>query len=339
MQPPDSSGASPEVLTQNEVERLLQQVQEQENSAVVLGPNGEKQRHRQENIQPYDFRQPAFLAPGELRKLRLHHEEFIRSLAARLSIYLRLEFSVQMSKLQTTSYQRFVESLGSPTHLTLFKAEPLKGICLLDIPPRLGLAIVDRLLGGSAQAQDSNRDLTEIETALLDQAVQIILNEWCHHWQSFQELQPTLLGHENNARFLQTAPPDTVMLCLAMETRVGDCLEQMQLAFPHYALEPIVKYLASLGAAEKELPSSASTPPTRWNPELNDVPVGLTAEWHGLRLSARELAVLKPGDFVMLDPHLIQQVQLHVASVPKFQGRLGTRASQWAMELTEPLQP
>lgn len=310
---------------------------ETEGTTLVIGSQGRKTRHPLESIRPYDFRQPAFLAPTELRKLRLRHEEFVRSLASRLSMYLRLEVSVRMSKLQTLCYQNFAGGLSTPTHLTLFKAEPLKGIGLLDIPPRLGLTIVDRLLGGAARTQEQNRDLTEIETALLDQAVQIILNEWCNHWQSFQDLHPTLLGHENNGRFLQTAPHDTVMVCLTMDMGLGDSTGQMQLAFPHYTLEPIVKYLTALGLAEKETSAPAPATPARWNSELDDVPVGVSAEWSGLQLTARELIALQPGDVLMLEPQITQQVQVQVASAPKYHGRLGTCGSHWAVELTQPL--
>src|ERR1039457_2032022 len=136
--PQDPEG---EILSQSEVERLLSQVQEAESAATVLKPGGLKTRFKHEDVQPYDFRQPAFLTSGELRGIRLRHEEFIRALAAPLSIYLRMEVSLQMSKLQTLSYQKYAESLPSPTHLTLFKVEPLKGVCLLDMSPRLGLTI------------------------------------------------------------------------------------------------------------------------------------------------------------------------------------------------------
>jgi flagellar motor switch protein FliM len=310
---------------------------EPEGTMLVVGSQGRKTRHTLESIRPYDFRQPAFLAPTEVRKLRLRHEEFVRSLASRLSMYLRLEVTLRMSKLQTVCYQTFTEGLSTPTHLTLFKAEPLKGICLLDIPPRLGLTIVDRLLGGAARTQENNRDLTEIETALLDQAVQIILNEWCNHWQAFEDFRPTLLGHESNGRFLQTAPHDTVMVCLTLDMGVGDYVGQMQLAFPHYTLEPIVKYLTALSIAEKEISATVVAPQARWNSELNDVPVGVTAEWSGLQLTARELVALKPGDVLMLEAQMTQQVQVHVASAAKYHGRLGTCGSHWAVELTQSL--
>ncbi len=304
---------------------------------LVVGWQGRITYHTPENILSYDFRQPAFLAPNELRKLRLRHEEFVRSLASRLSMYPRLEVTLRMSKLQTIYFQNFTDGLSTPTHLTLFKAEPLKGIGLLDIPPRLGLTIVDRLLGGSAPVPEENRDLTEIETALLDQAVQIILNEWCNHWQSFQDFRPTLLGHENNGRFLQTAPHDTVMICVTMDMGIGDSVQQLQLAFPHYMLEPIVKHLTGMNTVERDVPSSGGSPQPRWNTEFDDVPMEVTAEWEGLRLTARELVCLEPGQILLFDPQMTQEVHVHVGSVAKYHGRLGTCGSKWAVELTQPL--
>ncbi len=333
----DSSNRPGESLSQSEVEQLIQQVQEQKHAASVVGPHGRRINCKPETILPFDFRQPAFLAAGELRKLRVHHEEFIRSLAARLAIYLRIEFSLQMSRLQTGSYQKFTESVGNPTHLTLFKAEPLKGVCLLDIPPRLGLAIVDRMMGGEANVTSEPRDLTEIETALLDQVVQVILNEWCNSWHRFHDLRPVLLGHETNGRFLQTAPHDTTMFCLGMEARVGDCTEQMQFAFTHYTMEPLVRQLANIDIDDLQTTVAPAPKVVRWNPELNEVPVGVTAEWSGLEMTARELASLKPGDVIMLDPHLTQAVNVSIASTPKYLARLGTQGKAWAVELMNPV--
>lgn len=310
---------------------------EQADTVVVVGPRGRKSQHKAEDIRAYDFRQPAFLAPTELRKLRQRHDDFARSLAARLSMYLRLEVGLGISKLQTIRYHDFTTGLATPTHLTLFKAEPLKGICLLDIPARLGLTMVDRLLGGPGSVPAASRDLTEIESALLDQAVQIVLNEWCRHWQSFQDLHLALLGHESNGRFLQTAPHDTVMICVSMEVRIGDCTEEMQMAFPHYTLEPMVKHLTATSATEKQNDQAPVPPPARWNSELNAVPISVSAQWDGLQMTARELIALKPGDVLMLDPQMTQQVQVHVAATAKYQARLGTRGGNWAVELMQPL--
>src|SRR5271170_8426158 len=117
----------------------------------VLTSKGVRENHKPSNIRGYDFRQSGFLAPSELRRIRQRHEQVVRALAARLAMFLRLEFSLQLSKVHIVGYQKFIESLPSPTHITLFKTEPLKGIGLLVMPPRLGLTFVDRLLGGRGQ--------------------------------------------------------------------------------------------------------------------------------------------------------------------------------------------
>ncbi len=188
----------------------------------VLTAKGVRANHKASTIRGYDFRQSGFLPPSELRRIRQRHEQVVRALAARLAMFLRLEFSLQLSKVQIVGYQKFIESLPSPTHITLFKTEPLKGVGLLVMPPRLGLMFVDRLLGGPGQMPEEGRDLTEIEVVLIDQVVMLVITEWCNHWPEMRGLQPSLLGHENNSRFLQTATPETAMLILTNYGCKGD---------------------------------------------------------------------------------------------------------------------
>ena len=123
----------------------------------VLTSKGVRESRKPADIRGHDFRQSGFLAASELRRIRQRHEQFIRGLAARLAIFLRLEFTLQLSKVQIVGYQKFTENLPNPTHITLFKTEPLKGVGLLIIPPRLGLTLVDRLLGGPGQAASDSR--------------------------------------------------------------------------------------------------------------------------------------------------------------------------------------
>ena len=169
----------------------------EESELVVLSRRGQRERRPANSIRGHDFRQSGFLTPSELRGVRLRHAQFIRSLAARLAIFLRLEFALQLSKVQIVGYLKFTETLPSPTHITLFKTDPLKGVGLLVIPPGLGLTIVDRLLGGPGQKPDAVRDQSEIEIALTDQIATLILTEWCNHWPEMKELRPSLLGEGN----------------------------------------------------------------------------------------------------------------------------------------------
>jgi flagellar motor switch protein FliM len=298
----------------------------------VLNARGLREQHKAQDIRGYDFRQSGFLAPSELRRIRQRHEQFTRALAARLAMFLRLEFTLQLSKVQIVGYQKFIEGLPSPTHITLFKTEPLKGVGLLVVPPRLGLLFVDRLLGGPGQMPAESHDLSEIEIALIDQVATVIITEWCTHWPEMKGLQTSLLGHENNSRFLQTATPDTAMLILTISGSIGEQSEMIQLVFPYATVEPLMRLLSpSLPVSDA---ATARTAKPRWNPEFNEVKVPVMVEWQGLKMSAGDITRLKAGDLLALDPACAANVQVLLNHIPKFIGRPGTCVGKWAVQVT-----
>ncbi len=298
----------------------------------VLTARGLRENHQAGNIRSYDFRQSGFLAPSELRRIRQRHEQFTRALASRLAMFLRMEFTLQLSKVQIVGYQKFIEGLPSPTHITLFKTEPLKGIGLLVIPPRLGLAFVDRLLGGPGQMPAEGHDLSEIEIALIDQVATLVVGEWCNHWPEMKGLQPFLLGHENNSHFLQTATPDTAMLILTINGGVGDQMEMVQIVFPYATVEPLMRLLTPALPASDAATARSAKP--KWNPEFNEIKVPVIVEWQGLKMSAGEITRLKAGDLIALDSACAGNVQVLLNRVPKFTGRPGTCVGKWAVQVT-----
>jgi flagellar motor switch protein FliM len=285
--------------------------------------------------QPHDFRNSTLLSPRQMRKLRAHETQFLNAMEARVAQFLRVQFPLKLASISIDSYQKLTEGWAAPTHLILFKAEPLRGVSVLEIPLQMSLTIVDRLLGGPGRVEPTTREISEIEKAVLDQIVQVILEEWCNNWAAIKPLKPALLGCEPNGRFLQTAPPQTNMLTLAIDARLGDCAGQIKLAFPYAALEPSLRQLCGASESAPETPAPAPLAPAKWNRCLDDVALPVTAEWQGLELSARELVHLKVGDVLQISPQLARQVCLRLGEISKFNGRLGTQAGHWAVELTE----
>lgn len=304
----------------------------QADEIVVLNSRGVRESRKAASIRSHNFRQSGFLAASELRRIRLRHDQFTRSLAARLAMFLRLEVSLQLEKVHIDSYQKFIEPLTNPNYITLFRTDPLKGAGLLIVPPRLALTLVDRLLGGSGNMPAENRDLTDIEVALSDQIATLILGEWCNHWPEMRDLHATILGHENNCKFLQTSPPETAMLILTVKATVTEQLETFQMVFPYATLEPLMRLLNPGLTGHDPVAVRSSKP--RWNTEFDEVKIPLTAEWQGLKMSAGDITRLKPGDLLSLDPACAAQVLIRCGNVPKFFGRPGTSDARWAVQLT-----
>jgi flagellar motor switch protein FliM len=325
-------------LDQSEIDKLLAQTTEQAASKQVLitsdgrrggeGVAGPK-------VENYDFRNPVFLSEIELRRLRLLHEDFIRYLSARLALFLRMEFGLKMAKLTTLSYAKFTESLPNPTHLCLFKAEPLTGVGILDLSPRLALTLADRLLGGRGHSIKTERYLTEIEVALLEDVVILILEEWCAQWRNEQELRPLLIGNENNGHFLQTSPKDAVVLALTLEASFGDCSEQIQIGVPYYMIEPLVKKMQA--RRQKDSAVSVSEKHATWIGAYDHIQVPVRAEWDAFEISLREIASLRVGDLLELPATLLQQTQILLNGTPKFAGTIGLDGEHAAVQITRKL--
>jgi flagellar motor switch protein FliM len=287
-------------------------------------------------FQAHDFRQSSLLSARQMRKLRAHEAQFLNAMESRVALFLRTEFPLKLAGIEIATFQKLVEGWAGPTHLVLFKAEPLRGVSVLEIPLNLGLTIVDRLMGGPGRAEPITREVSEIEKALLDQIVQIVLEEWCNNWAVVKPLKASMLGCESSGRYLQTAPPQTNMLTLAIDARLGECAGQIKLAVPYAAMEPSLRQLC--GAAESsfaETPAPLAAAPPKWNRCLDDVALPVTAEWQGLELSAREVLHLKVGDVLQVSPQLAGKVRLRLGEQSKFNGRLGTVAGHWAVELTQ----
>jgi flagellar motor switch protein FliM len=316
-----------DATTTEEIPATAQEPPVAADSADVAAGNSEPQR--------FDFRHPVFLSSGEWRKLRMEIEEFVESTGALLSTYLRLDLSLQLGKLHTLTFGEFMASLPSPTHITLFKTDPLRGIALLEIRSGIGQAVVDRLLGGPGKGSGADRNLTEMEVALMDQFVQMIIDEWCKAWGKIQELRGEILGHENNGKFLQCASSDTLLLGVVLDLRMGESEGQLQLVLPYAPLEPLINKLAELGAAPATPVSAATAAAPKWTRNLDKVPMTMNACWPPIKLPTRALMGLQVGSVLDLKAEDAERLELRVGQKVKFRGRLGMRDNTWAVQITE----
>lgn len=313
---------------------------------VVPFPTSQADHSPAPSVRPVDFRQPALLSPVELRRLRIRHDEFIRSLSARLSVYLYVDFNIAVSGLETVSYRRFLERLPGSTQLAMFRVESLSDIGIIETPPAFGLAIVERLLGDSTPTLTPQvaRDLTDLEVAVLDEFLRVVLKEWCRNIAHVSESSGAIAGHEDNPRFLLPsvfncdADREVNLLVLSLEMRMADYPPVlMRIATPYAMLDPIIRQLLCNFDRNTETSiRSSNEKSVQWNPMFDQLQVSLTAEWHGLQVPARTLAQLKIGDILPVQDDLLQQVQVCVGRVPKFLGRLGSSENTRAVELLTP---
>jgi flagellar motor switch protein FliM len=326
----------PEVLNQAEVDALLASLQEEEKTkttGATKGPGGKA-------VQNFSFRSPSFLPPTTLRRLRIKHEEFASGLSSALSQLLRLETVVHLSNLETIPHKTLVETLSGPTQLSLFRIEPLPGMGILEISPRLGLTAVSRMLGGKAQAIQEERNFTELELGVLNEMAVLVLREYISSWQMPEKhMRSILVGQETSANYIRIGPESSTVFFLTLEAKLCDCVGLMRMGLLQTTLEPLVKKLVEDAEAELAVLGS-STPTSRApSPHLNqmagDILIPIRAQWNGLQMTLKELCDLKTDDIISLDPSILHHTAVYLNRLHKFSGQIGCRGNALAVRITE----
>ncbi len=285
-------------------------------------------------VAPYDFRHPAALSQTSQRQVELVHQKFAEHLAARLSTFLRMDCSTKLTKFETPTYRSFIESLESPAEVALLQIEPLQGVALLNFSLPLCSAMIDRMLGGRGSVATADRTLSEIEIALLEDAIQVITDEWCQQWRSETKLRSHCIGHETSARFLKTSLPDAVMLAAAIEVQLGESQGQIQFGIPFSMVEKMVK---EAQARESTRGANLSSATPQWRASYNGISVPVVAEWKVREMRVQELVSLSPGDILPMDPDLISRTHVHLANSREFIGSIGIQNGRVAVQLTKHL--
>ena len=198
------------------------------------------------------------------------------------------------------------------------------------------MTMVDRMLGGPGHSVRDERYLTEIEIALLEEAILIILEEWCRQWEDIQEMHAAITGRENSGRFLQTSPHDAIVLVLTMEATLGDCSEPLQIGLLYYTLEPVIKKMQENARKHNEPKINLEKP--HWRVSYDKINVPVYAVWDAFDIPLRDMVSLRTGDVLELSSDVIQSTQLVLENTPRFIGEVGLDGSHIAVKVTQPIQ-
>lgn len=285
-------------------------------------------------IEPVDFRNPTFLAEGEMRRLRANHQDYLRALYSRLSNILRSEIALNLGKFGTMPCESFIEGLKTPSQISIFRVHPLNGVGYIDIPPKLAVAFTTRILGGRESTAAGDQYLTEIETALLEDVIAIITAEWCEQWRDDMAMSPQLIGHETNPRFIHSSGKGAMMLVVGIEVSFGRAMEIIQIAVPLTMIEPMVKRMSAARARETGVQRPDQSQAS-WRNSYDEIAIPVNAEITAASMTVQELLNLKVGEMIELSASVLETAQIKVAGVVRFTAHAGQQDGYAAVRITD----
>lgn len=321
-----------EVLSQDEIDQLLQAISTGESEADEFKPVIDTRR-----IKIYDFRRPDKFSKEQIRTVSNMHETFARLTTTSLSAQLRTLVHVHVASVDQLTYEEFIRSIPTPTTLAVINMDPLKGNAVLEIAPEITFIIIDRLFGGSGDTGGKvNRDLTDIEQSVMEGIIVRILANMREAWTQVIDLRPRLQQIETNPQFAQIVPPSEMVILVTLEIKIGEEAGMMNICIPYITIEPIVSKLSSSFWFSSVRRSSTTQYLGTLKEKLADVEMELVADIGSINVPIRDVLSLRTGDVIRLNTIKVgEPLTLSVGSKKKFYCQPGVVGKKVAVQIIE----
>ncbi|EJP76373.1 MULTISPECIES: flagellar motor switch protein FliM [Campylobacter] len=287
-----------DILSQEEIDALLEVVDEDgDTSSIEIE---ESAPGEQKQIIIYDFKRPNRVSKEQLRAIKGIHDKLARNLASQISSVMRSIVEIRLHSVDQMTYGEFLMSLPSPTSFNVFSIKPLDGNCILEINPSIAFPMIDRLLGGTGENFETNRELTDIEVNLLDAVLRMIMQRLKESWAMITDMYPNVEAKESSPNVVQIVSQNEIVIMVVMEIIVGNSSGMINLCYPVIYLEPVLSRLANRDIMLGETSAKKSR-----NKELKTL-IGRAEVLYEAILgkaivSVSEFLDLKEGDIVRLD--------------------------------------
>ncbi|MBP5443073.1 MAG: flagellar motor switch protein FliM [Treponema sp.] len=321
-----------EVLSQDEIDQLLQAISSGDNDSDDFKPVSDTRR-----IKIYDFRRPDKFSKEQIRTVSNMHETFARLTTTSLSAQLRTLVHVHVASVDQLTYEEFIRSIPTPTTLAVINMDPLKGNAVLEIAPEITFIMIDRLFGGSGDTGGKvNRDLTDIEQSVMEGIIVRILANMREAWTQVIDLRPRLQQIETNPQFAQIVPPSEMVILVTLEIKIGEEAGMMNICIPYITIEPIVSKLSSQFWFSSVRRSSTTQYLGTLKEKLSDVDMELIAEVGSMNVPIKDVLNLHVGDVIRFNTTKITDpLVLSVGSQKKFYCQPGVIGKKRAVQIIE----
>tara|TARA_B100000614_G_scaffold262851_1_gene299119 strand:+ start:4992 stop:6017 length:1026 start_codon:yes stop_codon:yes gene_type:complete len=319
-----------EVLSQDEIDQLLTAISSGDVETDELSQPTESRK-----IKIYDFKRPDKFSKEQIRTVSIMHETFARLTTTALSAQLRSLVQVHVASVDQLTYEEFIRSIPNPTTLGVINMDPLKGSAILEVDPAITFAIIDRLFGGQGEGTKVTRDLTDIETTVMEGIIVRILGNMREAWSQVIDLRPRLGQIETNPQFAQIVPPSEMVVLVTLETKVGEVEGMMNFCIPYLTIEPIISKLSAQYWYSSVRRGATTENLNILRDRLATIAVPMVVEIGAMELTVRDVLSLTVGDVVRLpEAHINDKMALRVGDRKKFWCKPGQIGNKLAVQVT-----
>lgn len=317
-----------DVLSQNEIDSLLQALSSGELDADEIKNSNERQ------VKNYDFARPSKFSKEHLRTLEIIFEHYGRLLSTNLPVFLRKNIQVEVMNSEAVTYMEFSNSLSNPVLLGIVNFDPLEGNIIVEMASNLAYAMVDRMLGGEGLPLDKIRDFSEIELLIIERVMSTCVDLLREPWENVVDVHPRLERIETNSQFAQIISPSEMIAIVTVNIKVGEVEGLMNICLPFITIESVMDKLNTKfwysNIAEKTAMQFADT----IEELISKSVIPVKAVLGNSRITVSDFSQLQVGDIVKLDTKVNDELDVFVGGIRKFTALPGASGKDYAVRVT-----
>lgn len=317
-----------EVLSQNEIDALLQQLSTGEFDVDQMQGQEEKQ------VKNYDFSRPTKFSKEHLRTLEIIFEHYSRLISTNLPVYLRKNVQVTVASSETVTFSEFSNALSNPVILGIINFTPLNGTIIIDLATNLGYAMIDRMLGGSGIPLDKSRDFSEIELTIIQKVLVMFTQLLREPWKNVIDISPVLSRLETNPQFAQVIAPNDMIAIVTLNMKIGDVEGFVNICLPFFTLEEVMDKLNTKYWFSTMQENHDEDYEVFIESMIRKVDIPIKAVLGKSTISVSDFLNLQVGDCIRLDSKVDNDMDVYVGNIRKFTALPGANKDAYAVRIT-----
>ena len=296
------------ILTQKEIDALVRAAQ---GSRLVSAAEVPIQQ-----IASFDINQAGRINKNQVQAVSMLHETFARNLGHSLGASLRVGIEVNLVSVEQLAYMEFQQRLPEISYLAAVGLRPMGARSAIQIDPSLAFPVIDLLLGGRGKPESEIREITEIESQILESVIGILCRELQVAWQPLVDLQFSFEQRLQQAQILQLMPPNERALSLIFEVHTPETRGLIHLVFPTQVSNALLRKLSQQWSYQKG--RSVTETDSKLRDQLLDCLFSVELVLPSTSLQADTLADLKVVQVLRLPLSVDQPALLQVGGKKMF---------------------
>lgn len=317
-----------EVLSQNEIDNLLNALSTGELDVDQMQENDEKQ------VRNYDFSRPTKFSKEHLRTLEIIFEHYGRLVSTNLPVYLRKNVQVTVASSETVTFNEFTNALSNPVILGIVDFVPLNGNIIIDLATNLGYAMLDRMLGGSGEPLEKNRDFSEIELTIIQKILVMFTQLMREPWKNVIDIAPVLGRLETNPQFAQVIAPNDMIAIVTLNMKIGEVEGFMNICLPFFTLEDVMDKLNTKYWFSTMQENHSEDYEEYIEALIRRVNIPVRAVLGKSTISVSEFMNLQVGDCIRLNSRVDDDMSIYAGNIRKFTALPGADKDLYAVRIT-----